>query len=1052
MIDPKIVLTVFCLYMGFLFLTALLVERRSSGGGISLANNPYVYSLSLAVYCTAWTYYGSVGLAATSGLLFLPMYLGPLLCIFLWWIILRKMVRLKNIYRITSIADFVSVRYNKSQAVAAIMTVIAITGITPYVALQLKAIISTFSLITTPTALHLSIVGAENSWIRAHIGPLIVALMILFTIILGVRRLDPTERHEGMMMALAVESVVKLLALLAAGVFVTYFLYDGFQDIFARLPESSVQVSTPTSPASYLTWAGYLVLSMSAILFLPRQFHVAVVENSNEKHILTAMWLLPLYMLLINIFVLPIAVAGTLKGYPVAAADTFLLRLPLDHARAWLPLLVFIGGVSAAAGMIMVACITMATMITNHLLLPLMEWIPRLGFLKRHLLKCRWGAVALFVIIGYWFEEKIGESYMLVNIGLISFTAVLQFAPALLGGIFWRRGNKRGAILGLWSGFAIWCYTLLLPSFSKSGWISSRILEEGPWGITLLRPEHLLGLTGLDPITHAVFWTMIFNISFYVAGSLYSGQNEEEQSLAEEFIGVLSSVKPIRGARPREAYIDFAVKREEIEELLSQYFTEQEVRAMVERCMRNAGIKEEDRISIVQLVELHSEVEKTLGGAIGSAAAYKALHQGTIFTRREARELSEVYGEILADLRVTPSELKRKIDYHQERETLLIRQARELEEKVEELQREIAERRKAQEALRESEERYRRLVESMNEGLAVEDEHGTIIYVNDRLCQMWGCPRESIIGHPFMQFHDEVQRETVAAHMATLKQGEVVSFETTYSDTEGRKLHTIVSCVPMLNLSGEYKGSFSVVTDISELKALEREKDNMISMFAHDMRSSLTGIHGLSLRLMNKAECIEEEKQNQYLQIITKEAGKLEGLVEDLLEFSRLRTGRLKLSLQPFSLEKELLDLYEAYQAKVTQPGIQIELRIESPLSLIEADPNRLRRIFTNLLDNALKFSKDKGTIRILAQENDQEVIVKIADEGIGIDPAELPYIFDLFHRTRSGEKKEGYGIGLATVKAIVQGHGGRVEVSSSLGRGSVFTVFLPKPRKDVKA
>ncbi len=684
MLDSFTVITVFCLYMMILFMTALWVERRSEAGR-SPVNNSLVYSVSLAVYCTAWTYYGSVGKAATSGLLFLPIYLGPTIAIVLWWKVLRKLVRIKTIHHITSIADFISARYNKSQAVAALATVIALVGTTPYIALQFKAVISTFGIITSPE-------GSDPTWIGLHLGPVVVGLMIIFTIILGIRRLDPTERHPGLIMAVAVECMVKLVAFLAAGIFVTYFMFDGFGDIFRRLQESPPQaldnIWNPDQ-SYYIMWTTYMILAMSAIMFLPRQFHVSVVENFDEKHIRTAMWLFPVYMVLINIFVFPIAMAGLLQGYPAVQADTFVLALPLQAGQTWLSLLVFLGGASAATGMIMIASLTVSTMITNHLLLPVVGWIRQLAFLRRHLLKCRWVAVAGVILMGYWFERVVGESYMLVNIGMISFAAALQFAPVILGGIFWRRGNVTGALMGLGAGFIVWAYTLLLPAFVRSGWMSKTLLGEGPWYITILNPEQLFGILTVDPLTHAVFWSLAFNVGLYVLGSLYFKQSEEEQSLAEDFVGALTAGAPLSRSRHRESSIDSEAKIGLIEGLFSLYFDDSEAATMTEKCLHASGITAKGRISIVELAALHSEVEKTLAGSVGAAAANRALTQARIFTPTEARELSEVYAEILASLRVNPKDLERRIDYYQEREALLTSYAADLEAKVTERTRDL---------------------------------------------------------------------------------------------------------------------------------------------------------------------------------------------------------------------------------------------------------------------------------------------------------------------------------------------------------------------------
>ena len=677
MLSVATIIAALVLYIGFLFLIAQWVERGSLHAR-RLAGSPLVYVLALAVYCTSWTYYGSVGNAASSGALFLTIYLGPTMMIALWWLVLRKLVRIKAAHRITSIADFISARYEKSPALAAIATIIALVGITPYIALQLKSVTSTF---TTMVAAG----GAGGAWGEGPIGLAVVATMTAFTIAFGARRLDPTERQPGMIVALAVQGIVKLVAFLAVGVFVTYIMYDGFGDIFQRLSESPFQGLMGRAGediSAYLTWMTYLVLAMSAIVFLPRQFHVAVVENSDENHIRTAMWLLPLYLLLINIFVIPIAVGGLLQGQPIQEADTFVLELPLSQNRPWLALMAFIGGFSAATGMVMVSGMTTATMIVNHLVLPSLEWLKGLDFLRRNLLQVRWVVIAFVLFLGYLIERLIGESYTLVNMGLISFAAALQFAPAILGGIFWRRGNKTGSILGLSAGFLTWTYTLLLPSLVKSGWLSMSLLEQGPLGIQFLRPEQLFGLVGLSPLTHTLFWTMTFNVGLYVLGSLYFEQSEEERELADAFVDALVAGPTLRLLAYGEAHIDIASKCDVLEGLLSQYFNDVQVANIIEFSLDAVGIEEKAQISVAELAEFYGEVERVLAGSIGAAAAHRTMERDVLMTPEEASELSGMYGRILADLQVSPEELRSRFDYYEERERLLSSQATELEEMV----------------------------------------------------------------------------------------------------------------------------------------------------------------------------------------------------------------------------------------------------------------------------------------------------------------------------------------------------------------------------------
>ena len=678
-------------YMGFLLVVALVVERRR-GFAKRLVRNPVVYSLSLAVYCTTWTFYGSVGKAATSGMLFITVYVGATLGIVLWWSTLRKMVRIKNTYHINSIADFISARYGKSQAVAALVTVAALMGTAPYMALQLKSVFSTIAILTTgsPTT---SVV------LQPHLEIVVVVAMIAFTIGIGVRRLAPGERHEGMVAALAVECLVKLVAFLMVGGFVTYGLFDGFGDIFDRLaasPHRDLLSMGPGTSASYILWGNYTVLSMAAILFLPRQFHVAVVENYEERHIRTAQWMLPLYLFLINLFVLPVAVAGLLTGLPVETADTYVLVLPMLHGHSWLALLTFLGGFSAAMGMIMISAMTLATMVSNHLVLPLAGRFSQLRFLRRRVLPIRWLAVILVLLLGYVLETRIGQSAMLVNIGMMSFAAALQFAPAILGGIFWRHGNRTGALAGLGAGFAVWCYTLLLPALVRDGWPSSDFLQAGPFGVWLLRPEHLLGLSGLDPLSHAVFWSLTFNVGLYVTLSYLARQSALERTLAGEFVDVLTTAHEARDQAVAEPFIDLEAKRHELVAVLSQYLDIRRVTQALADGLNRAGVDEEMRVTAAQLATFLDVGERALAGVIGAAPARAAMKHGVTFSQREAQELSRVYARVLSDLLMDPHQLRERIDYFEERQQLLSRHAVELEGKIAELDREIEERKRAE--------------------------------------------------------------------------------------------------------------------------------------------------------------------------------------------------------------------------------------------------------------------------------------------------------------------------------------------------------------------
>ena len=533
-------------YLGLLFAIAHYADRRADAGKSVIAN-PYIYSLSLAMYATAWTFYGSVGRAAADGVGFLPIYIGPTLMIALWWVVLRKILRISKQNRITSLADFVASRYGKSALLGGAVTIIAVIGIVPYISLQLKAVSNSFTILMhypeiVMPATHgaLPVLQDTALWVAL--------ILALFTIAFGTRHLDAAERHEGMVAAIAFESLVKLLAFLAVGAFVTFGIYDGFGDVFARAA-AAPQLASLLTPlegvaGGYASWMWLTVLSMLAVMFLPRQFQVAVIENVDEKHLKKAMWLFPAYMLAINVFVLPIAFGGRLQ-FPDGGidADTFVLTLPMAQKQELLALLVFIGGLSAATGMVIVETIALSTMVCNDLVMPVLLRMRRLELGTRRdltglLLGIRRGAIVLVLLLGYLYFRIAGEAYALVSIGLISFAAVAQFAPAVLGGIFWRGATRGGALWGLVAGFGVWLYTLMLPAFARSGWLPAELLEEGPFGIALLKPLALFGLTELDQITHAMIWSMIANVGAYVAVSLCGSQTADEHRQTSVFVDV----------------------------------------------------------------------------------------------------------------------------------------------------------------------------------------------------------------------------------------------------------------------------------------------------------------------------------------------------------------------------------------------------------------------------------------------------------------------------------------------------------------------------------
>jgi len=608
-------------YLGVLFAIAHYGNRRAEAGR-SIIANPYTYALSLAVYCTTWTFYGSVGRAASSGIGFLPVYLGPTLMIALWWYVWRKVIRISKTYRITSIADFIATRYGKSQALGGLVTVIAVVGVIPYISLQLKAISGSFTILLRYPRVVMPAEALARPLFQD--SALYIALTLAaFTILFGARHLDATERHEGLVAAIAFESIVKLLAFLAVGAFVTFGLYHGFGDIFARAraaPRLEGLLTVASSRGGYGTWGFLTLLSMLSVMFLPRQFQISVVENVDENHLGKAIWLFPLYLLLINVFVLPVALGGLLLFPGGVDADTFVLTLPMAQQKESLTLFAFIGGLSAGTGMVIVETIALSTMVCNDLVMPVLlrqRWLRlhQRQDVSRLLLSIRRLAIAAILMLGYGYFRAAGEAYALVAIGLISFAAVAQFAPAILGGIYWKKATRAGAVAGLSAGFAVWAYTLLLPSFAKSGWLPRSFLTEGLFGVTLLRPQELFGLTGLDEISHSLFWSMLANIGAYVGVSLAGRPGVAETSQAVLFVDVFRHTQGLERTRLWRG----SASVEELLPLIGRFLGPERAREAFLAYARRRGLESVEELRAD--ADLVHFAETQLAGAIGGASA-----------------------------------------------------------------------------------------------------------------------------------------------------------------------------------------------------------------------------------------------------------------------------------------------------------------------------------------------------------------------------------------------------------------------------------------------
>lgn len=615
--NPVLVVVVSLMYLGILFLVAWKAQQWTGLAGSRLG--AWIYPLSMGVYCTAWTYYGSIGKASVDGVEFLAVYVGPLLMVPLWALVLRKIIRITAVQRITTIADFISSRYGKNISLGSIVTLMCFIGIIPYISLQLKAISESFSIITSD-----GITALSSRNVFENTAFYVVMIMAGFTLLFGARRLQTNERHEGMMAAIAFESIVKLVAFVLIGAYITWGVFNGFGDIFGRAMNNIMTRDLLIMPekTDYREWFWITLLSAIAFTLLPRQFQVSVVENSSEDQLKPSMWKFPFYLFLINLFVLPVAIGGVLMfGRETVNPDYFILHIPLREGNKLMAMMAFIGGISAATSMIIVETMALSTMFSNNLLMPLIVGNEKLkerfsGVLNKISLWSRRLSILLILLLAYLYYLRLNQYYNLVSIGLISFVSVAQFSPAMLGGIFWKKGTKAGALSGILTGFAVWAYTLVLPSVIGSGDAVNSFIHEGPFGISVLRPGALFGLEDFGPISHAMFWSMFFNIVVYIVVSLNTTQNAMEQNQAEIFVDIFK----YSAVYESSVVLKGKASLTDIDRLLTQFFGSDRSRQVIRLFARkhNIDVSEPGQVADQRII---AYAERLLSGVIGSASA-----------------------------------------------------------------------------------------------------------------------------------------------------------------------------------------------------------------------------------------------------------------------------------------------------------------------------------------------------------------------------------------------------------------------------------------------
>ncbi len=1084
LLTPARVVAIAFGYLLLLFGVAYWAERRKDRG-LSIISNPLVYALSIAVYCTSWTFYGSVGRAAVSGFEFLAVYLGPTLIAFSWWALLRKMVLIARANNVTSLSDFIAFRYGKSGKIGALVTTMAILGNAPYIGLQLKAVSSTFEILTQHPGAVLARAVPMPSAFYQDTAFVVAAVLAVFGGMYGARTLDPSERHEGMVAVIALESVVKLAALLIVGAFVTWGIFDGFGDILRRISAHPEHASLLTfgrgEPGAFAAWFTLVYLSIASVMLLPRQFHVMVVENCSEKHIRGAMWLFPLYLFLINLFVAPLAFGGLLVFGDAATADTFVLTLPLHQGSQLLALVAFLGGLSAATGMVVVASVTIATMFVNNLAMPVLL---RIGWPRNfapYLIHIKRAGIAGVILLGYGYYRLLGEQFMLVNIGLLSFAAVSQFAPAVIGGLYWRSATAPGAMAGLLLGFASWIYLFLVPALGQAGWLSPTFLTEGPWGLGLLRPTAFLGLEGLDLWSHGLFWSTFFNAGAFIAVSLFTHPSEREAEQIPRFVDVLERPE---GRRPG-LRLARAPSVGELEGLLAKFIGQQRAEERLQAFFGARPYRGDALVSDHTMLELRGFVERTLAGAVGPAAASEVVERYLALKGTTLEEIFDVFGAVSVSLEESREELQRRVVElsvlfeASKRVAATLDEGEAIGSVLDLIAKEF--RLECQGVfLLEGGELRPRVARGCMAGYdgalsGAPNPHsyvgqavlaGKTVFLSDAGLLGGRVPLEvqaapglqCIIATPIVQ-EDQLLGVLVASSHTRkgyfsekfVEAFEALSSELALAITNAR----LYSEVRELNRTLEEKvreRTRELETANRDLQELDRLKSEFLANMSHELRTPMNSILGYTQLVLDEVDGPVTHDQRKSLERVEKNAQHLLRLINDILDLSKIEAGRLELEIHPFDLGQLAAEVVEDQQSLAEAKGVSCRAVLRPGNLRIAADPNKSREVLNNLVNNAIKFT-NQGSVTVTVgpkrHRRRDGVEVSVEDTGIGIPAGSTAEIFEAFKQLDGSVTRTygGTGLGLSIAKRLVELHGGVIEVESREGEGSRFAVWLPRRR-----
>ncbi|MDX1757641.1 MAG: PAS domain-containing hybrid sensor histidine kinase/response regulator [Marinobacter sp.] len=1011
-------------YISLLFAIAWAGDRHPALYRKRIART-HIYALSLAVYFTSWTFYGAVGRATQEGIGFFPIYLGPLLVFLFGAPLLRRIIYISKRNNSTSIADFIASRYGKSQSLAALIAIVALVGSVPYISLQLKAIAMGFNILANTEVAHSA--PYQPAWTDS--AWYITLVLAIFTVLFGTRHLESTEHHRGMIQAVAFESVIKLVAFVAVGLFVGYGLYSGYGELFEAARAADLITTLTTGEFNATAFITQTLIGMLAIVCLPRQFHVMVVENTDHRDFEVARWAMPAYLVIASAFVIPIAAAGMLlPGGQELNPDTLILSLPILAGEHWLAILVFLGGGSAAAAMVIVCSVAIATMISNEIVMPalLRFFRPRMNRrddLSRLLLSIR--RVAIFVVLftAYGFYRLASEQYSLTAFGLLSFVAAAQFGPALVGGILWRQGNHTGAFWGLVAGFLMWIYTMLIPALASTGWLNDTLVQQGLWGLTWTRPTALLGME-LDSVSHGIVWSLGINTLTYVALSLLTRQRVREKIQIASFF---HDPQP-RAETPQQQAWEGEVLTADLHALADRFMGEERAEALFRNYERRNAI----RLSPQRPASSHlmKYIERQLASVIGASTARVVLESTLTGRDMQIEDVVSIVDE-------------------------------------------------ASQAMAFSRELLQSAIENISLGVSVVNHQQQLVVWNHHYLELFSYPRGFVrVGRPIedmMRFNLTSSNlparkidEIIQKRCESMRKGERVSYErhrpdgtvikidgspipgggyvTTFQDITAMRRTERALKETNIYLEQRVKERTQELQVINEqmLKAkstaeqANQSKTRFLASASHDLLQPLNAARLFTSALSGKAH---DPETAELVEHIDSSLGAAEEIISTLLDISKLDAGALEPKISRFPIDDMLRNLATEFSAIAEDQGLKLDVVKSS--AWVTSDAKLLRRVVQNLLSNAIRYTPS-GRILLGCRRLKGYLRIEVWDTGPGIPKDQLAHIFEEFKRLQHGQDKKGLGLGLAIVDRISGMLNHPVHVHSVQGRGSVFSITVP--------